>query len=61
MLGFHKQMDNRNKLLEEILAFRMSGVEVDNIYMIVDGYKAASDVREDLVSVAEKLVNELAQ
>src|SRR5437899_5391172 len=30
MLGFHKQMDNRIKLLEEILSFRMQGVEVDN-------------------------------
>src|SRR5205823_10414619 len=27
MLGFHKQMDNRLKLLEEILSFRMQGVE----------------------------------
>src|SRR5438874_9507120 len=27
MLGFHKQMDNRIKLLEEILFFRMQGVE----------------------------------
>src|SRR5437763_15144162 len=30
MLGFHKQMDNRIKLLEEILNFRMQGVEFDN-------------------------------
>src|SRR5256712_1325779 len=30
MLGFHKQMDNRIKLLEEILSFRMQGVEFDN-------------------------------
>src|SRR5205809_3082748 len=29
MLGFHKQMDNRIKLLEEILSFRMQGVEFD--------------------------------
>src|SRR5262249_56151144 len=29
MLGFHKQMDNRIKLLEEILSFRMQGVELD--------------------------------
>src|SRR5437762_471944 len=26
MLGFHKQMDNRIKLLEEILSFRMQGL-----------------------------------
>src|SRR5262245_33704400 len=30
MLGFHKQMDNRIKLLEEILSFRMQGVEFGN-------------------------------
>src|SRR5947208_16082610 len=30
MLGIHKQMDNRIKLLEEILSFRMQGVEFDN-------------------------------
>src|SRR5438067_9719315 len=29
MLGFHKQMDNRIKLLEEFLSFRMQGVEFD--------------------------------
>src|SRR5438309_11444373 len=36
MLGFHKQMDNRIKLLEEILSFRMQGVEFDNGDMYVD-------------------------
>src|SRR5438445_12228210 len=41
---FHKQMDNRIKLLEEILSFRMQGVEFDNGDMYVDGHKAASDV-----------------
>src|SRR5256714_14347587 len=30
MPGFHKQMDNRTKLLEEILSFRMQGAEFDN-------------------------------
>src|SRR2546429_357656 len=38
MLGFHKQMDNRIKLLEEILSFRMQGVESDNGDMYVDGF-----------------------
>src|SRR5690554_244654 len=61
MLGFHKQMDNRIKLLEEILSFRMQGVEFDNGDMYVDGYKAASDVRDEFVSVTEKLMDELAQ
>src|SRR5947199_6958308 len=61
MLGFHKQMDNRIKLLEEILSFRMQGVEFDNGDMYVDGHKAASDVRDEFVSVTEKLMYELAQ
>src|SRR5260370_24620782 len=43
-----KQMDNRIKLLEEILSFRMQGVEFDNGDMYVDGHKAASDVRDEL-------------
>src|SRR5271169_6228760 len=61
MLGFHKQMDNRIKLLEEILSFRMQGVEFDNGDMYVDGHKAASDVRDEFVSVTDKLMDELAQ
>src|SRR2546428_13563286 len=51
---FHKQMDNRIKLLEEILSFRMQGVEFDNVDMYVDGHKAASDVRDEFVSVTER-------
>src|SRR5207244_4320295 len=61
MLVFHKQMDNRIKLLEEILSFRMQGVEFDNCDMYVDGHKAASGVRDEFVSVTEKLMDELAQ
>src|SRR5690625_6493335 len=61
MLGFHEQMDNRIKLLEEILSFRMQGVEFDNGDMYVDGHKAASDVRDEFVYVTEKLMDELAQ
>src|SRR6266496_6157806 len=45
MRGFHKQMDNRIKLLEEILSFRMQGVEFDNGDMYVDSHKDASDGR----------------
>src|SRR5688500_1354236 len=56
MLGFHKQMDNRIKLLEESLFFRVQGVEFDNGDMYVDGHKAASDVRDELVSVNGKLM-----
>src|SRR5688572_32872209 len=47
--------------LEEILSFRMQGVEFDNGDMYVDGHKAASDVRDEFVSVTEKLMVELAQ
>src|SRR5260370_7697626 len=61
MLCFHKQMDNRIKLLEEILSFRMQGVEFDNGYIYVDGHKAASDVRDEFVSFTEKLMDELPQ
>src|SRR5207247_11291450 len=42
MLGFHKQMDNRIKLLEEILSFRMHVVVFDNGDMYVECVQAAS-------------------
>src|SRR2546430_15178546 len=58
MLGFHKQMDNRIKLLEEILSFRMQGVEFDNGDMYVDGHKAASDVLDEFVAVTNMLMLE---
>src|SRR5262245_10037184 len=61
MRGFDKQMDKRINLLEEILSFRMQGVECDNGDMYVGGHKAASDVRDEFVSVTEKLMDELAQ
>src|SRR5258705_10871998 len=61
MLGFHKQMDTRIKLLEKILSFRMQGIEFDNGDRYVDGHKAASDVRDEFVSVTQKLIDELAQ
>src|SRR5712691_10781430 len=51
MLGFHKQMDNRIKVLEEILSFRMQGVEFDNGVMYVYGNKAPSDVPDVLLSI----------
>src|SRR5438105_4244955 len=54
-------LEKKNKLLEEILSFRMQGVEFDNGDMYVDGHKAASDVRDEFVSVTEKLMDELAQ
>src|SRR5205807_170680 len=42
-------------------SFRMQGVEFDNGDMYVDGHKAASDVRDEFVSVTEKLMDGLAQ
>src|SRR2546429_9796199 len=60
MLGFHKQMDNRIKLLAEILSFRMHGVAFDTGDMYVDGHTAASDVRAEFVSVPQKLMGGLA-
>src|SRR5260370_41192892 len=54
MLGFHKQMDYRIKLLEGILSFRMQGVEFGNGDMYVDGPKAASDGRAEVGSVTER-------
>src|SRR5205809_3416734 len=47
MLVFHKQMDNRIKLLEEILSYRMQGVELDNGDMYVEGHKPGSDLRHE--------------
>src|SRR5699024_1653919 len=46
--ALHMKRQNlfRIKLLEEILSFRMQGVEFDNGDMYVDGHKAASDVRD---------------
>src|SRR2546430_13986043 len=60
MLGFHKQMGNRIKLLEEILSFRMQGVEFGNGDMVVDGPQAASDGCDEVASVTGKLMGELA-
>src|SRR5205807_1707436 len=61
MLGFHKQMDNRIKLLEEILSVRMQGVECANSDMYVDGHQAGSDVRHEFVAFTQKLMDELEQ
>src|SRR5256885_13651331 len=60
-LGFHKLMDNRIKLLEEILSFRIQGVEFDKGDMYVDGHKAAFDVLDEFLIVSLNLMEELAQ
>src|SRR5690625_1119612 len=57
MLGFLKQMDNRIKLLEETLSFRMQGVWFDIGDMYVEGNKAASVVRDEFESVTGKLMD----
>src|SRR5258707_709601 len=59
MLGFHKQMDNRIKLLEEILSFRMQGVEFDNGDMYVVRHTDGSDVCDEIVSGTETVIEEL--
>src|SRR5438309_11978211 len=56
VLCFHKQMDNRIKLLEEIRTFRMQAVEFVNGVMYVKGYQLTSEVRTTFVSVFDKLV-----
>src|SRR5260370_16908979 len=61
MLGFHKQMDNRIKLLEEILSFRMQVVEFDNGDMYVDGHKPPPYLPNDFLSVTVKLMNYFPQ
>src|SRR5438093_13101687 len=61
MLGFHKQMDNRIKLLEEMLSFRSQGVEFDNVDMYVDGNKAAADLRDYIVSYTDNLMDAQTQ
>src|SRR5437867_3505425 len=53
ILGFTKQMDNRIKLLEEILTLRIQGATFEYGALYVHSYKAASDVRDEFVSVTE--------
>src|SRR5262249_56272231 len=55
MLGFHKQMDNRIKLLAEILSFRMQGVEFENGGMYVHPPTTASSVRAYFLSLTQHL------
>src|SRR5438876_9895681 len=52
MRWFHKQLDNRIKLVEESLAFRMQGVECVTGGMDVDGYKPVAGLRDVFVAVA---------
>src|SRR5258708_36601404 len=56
MIGFHKQMENRIKLLKKILSFRLQGVEFDNVDLYFDGPKALSDVHCELLFLLEQLM-----
>src|SRR5258708_12725478 len=42
MLGFHKQMYNRIKLLEEILSFRMPAIHFINLLISINAHKPPS-------------------
>src|SRR5205814_9214910 len=48
MLGFHKQLDNRIKLLPESLSSRKQGVALDTGAPYVDGHTSSSAVRDDV-------------
>src|SRR2546425_1093609 len=61
MPRFHKQMDYRIPLLLANMSFGREGDEFRYREMYVDCQKAASDVRDEFVSVTEKLMDELAQ
>src|SRR5258707_15118350 len=60
MLGFHKQMDNRIKLLEEKLSLSRHGVGFDNCKIYAYLQKASSNVCMKLASGSERLMEELA-
>src|SRR5437667_2909653 len=47
----------RSTLFPYTTLFRSQGVEFDNGDMYVDGHKAASNVRDEFVSVTEKLMD----
>src|SRR5437762_11738696 len=51
MLRFHQQLDNRIKLLEGLLSFRMQGGAFDHGDMLLDVHKAAAVVLDAIVSV----------
>src|SRR5207248_10685985 len=57
MLGFHKQMDSRIKLLVGVLTFRMPGVEFVNGGWYVDDQKDASAVRGEFLSSTKELTD----
>src|SRR5260370_1850905 len=57
MLSFHKPMANPINLLEEILSFRMQGVQFYNWAMYVDTPHPPSDIRHFFLSVTQPLMS----
>src|SRR5258708_12714200 len=55
MLGFHKQLYNPIKLLEEILSFRLQGVYFHNGHMYFDTHNPPSDYLDHFLSLTKKL------
>src|SRR5258708_20034559 len=55
ILGFHKQMDNRINLLEEILSFLMHGVEFHNGHLHFDPHNPTSHIHPSFLSVTNNL------
>src|SRR5258708_8686508 len=51
MLGFHKQMDNRIKLLEESLSFRMQRFEFHTLDLSLVAPKPSSSLPDHLFTV----------
>src|SRR5256886_15578723 len=51
MLGYHKQMDNCIKLLEEILSYRRQGVKFDFFFFNVGAHTDASHFPHEGVSL----------
>src|SRR5437588_13110258 len=60
MLGCHKPMDNRIKLLEGILSLCMQAAAVDHGDMYGAGHQAAPDDRAEFLTVTETSMDELA-
>src|SRR5437868_13613723 len=61
VLGFHKQMDNRIKLLEGILSFPTQGAECAPADLSVDAHHAAPDPRGPLGPATERRMDGWAQ
>src|SRR5438309_9650134 len=61
MLGFHKQMDNHIKLLEECRCFSIRGGWFDNGARYVNCDDPGCDGRDEFVSVADQVIGKWAE